>query len=115
MLGDVVKSHEELDDFPDYTLSIDGDVLRMTPKRDFLMQMMPEIARSIYLKGYAHEDARSVLRGWCPQAAEDAWRAWIAKEKIKVRKPEEHFLNFCKTYAEKRGSAPGHFESGMLL
>lgn len=102
----IVVAHEDRDDFPDYKLSFAGDILKFYPKADFLCKVeSPGKGRALELPEHAHEDARSVLRGWCPREAELRWRAWVSKENITVRRPLDHYLAFCMRYAENRGVA----------
>lgn len=102
---DIVRSHQDADGFPDYHLRFEDDVLRMTPKAEFLAKLLPPgPGRDVRLPRHAHEDARKILEGWCPRDVEDKWRAWISKEEITVKSPLDHYLEFCRAYRRKRGA-----------
>lgn len=103
MVTDIVRRHEAEDGFPDYTLTLDGDVLRMAPKTRFLRRTLPANARDLELDLFVYDDARRILGGWCVQEIETQWRNWVAAEDITVRHPEKHFLAFCKQYIENHG------------
>lgn len=105
MMNDVVKGHQSNDEFPDYTLSIVDDMIRIRPRDGFLRRMAPRSSWKIKLPDHAHEDAREVLKGWCPRDAEKKWRMWVTDEEITVKHPLKHYMQFCKQYAAKRGKA----------
>lgn len=102
---EIVKSHKEKDGFPDYSLDFEDDVLTMTPKQGFKERISPKPVKALNLRLFTHEDARQVLKGWCPRHVEEQWRAWVAKEDISVKKADDHYLAFCKTYVKKHGAA----------
>jgi len=100
MVGDIVRRHAEENGFPDYTLTLDGDIFRMKPKKHFLRRMLPANARDLELDLFVYDDARRILNGWCVQDVEAQWRKWVASENIIVKHPEKHFIAFCKQYVE---------------
>lgn len=105
MIGEIIRDHGDRNQFPDYALSLADDIVSFTPKEGLLRRLQPPATRSLDLKPFTHEDARSVLKGWCPAEAETNWRAWVAAEEISVKDPDAHYLAFCRRYAEKRGAA----------
>ncbi|MEM8974840.1 MAG: replication initiator protein A [Pseudomonadota bacterium] len=102
MVGSIVRRHADEDGFPDYSLKLEHDVLRMTPNEGFRQRSVPAQARGLELRGHMYEDARRVLEGWCPKEVELQWRNWVASEKIMVKNPEKHYLSFCESYVEQR-------------
>ena len=58
-----------------------------------------------FLDGDVYHDARQVLRGWDPYAVEQEWRNWLGENEIEPKKPEAHFIKFCRSWVEKRGAA----------
>ena len=57
-----------------------------------------------YLLGQAHEDARSAAPGWDTHYLEQEWRKWCGDEEIEPKNPGRHFVKFCSSWFEKRGS-----------
>lgn len=55
------------------------------------------------LDGDIYEDARDLAPGWDVRMLEREWRQWCAKEEIEPKRPEAHFVSFCRGWFEKRG------------
>lgn len=47
--------------------------------------------------------ARFEAPGWDVHVLESEWRNWCAREDILPRRPEAHFVKFCRTWFERRG------------
>lgn len=105
MVGDIVRRHQVEDGFPDYSLYFANDVLRMIPKQGFLKRTLPAKGRNLQLSLFSHDEARTVLKGWCPLEVELQWRIWVAEEDIEVKNPDKHYQSFCRSYVNKRGAA----------
>ena len=107
MIGQIIRDHESDELFPDYGLSIDDDIVTIIPKAEFLRRIAsPEdkaLADKLRLKTHSHEDAREILRGWCPADVESRWRTWVGSEGIPVKNAHAHYIDFCKKYVAKRG------------
>lgn len=106
MIKDIIKAHADDESFPDYTLSMEDDIVQIRPKAGFLKRIAPPTEReanALELKPHSHEDAREILQGWCPLDVEGRWRAWVAKEGVKVDNPHGNYLAFCRRYLESRG------------
>ena len=58
------------------------------------------------LSGDVYEDARAEAPGWDVHYLEREWRSWCAKEEIAPKRPDAHFLKFCRSWQTKRGSPP---------
>lgn len=52
----------------------------------------------------AYHDARTAAPGWDVRMIEQEWRAWCGKEEIEPKHPARHFVKFCRTWYEKRGT-----------
>lgn len=106
MVKSIIADHEAGQSFPDYTLALDDDVVRVRPKVSFLERVsLPSerMASGLELRRHSHEDGREILQGWCPFDVEKRWRAWVAREEIAVQNPHAHYLDFCRSYVERRG------------
>lgn len=108
LIKSIISDHADDDEFPDYTLSIDeDDMVHVRPKRSFLERIAAPgekaVADKLRLKSHSHEDAREILRGWCPADVESRWRAWVGSEGIPVKNAHAHYIDFCKKYAAQRG------------
>lgn len=51
------------------------------------------------------EEARAAAPGWDVRYLEVEWRRWCAAEEIGPRHRSCHFVRFCRTWHEKRGSS----------
>lgn len=89
---------------PDYavTLNDTGEMVLFRNRRT-----MPDV--SAYedtirpLDPEAYNDARTVASGWDVRYLETEWRRWCAQEEIMPKRPEAHYLAFCKSWYERRG------------
>lgn len=96
LLETIITTDSEHDHMPDYRFSLDGGMVTIRPKRQ---TTAPLPGLSIRLGMEVYEEARRLAPGWDVHALEAEWRHWIAKKEIRPRKPDAHFLSFCK----KRG------------
>lgn len=105
MIKQVVNTHEDGNEFPDYNIELSDDLLFIRPKDSFLNRITPPASKKVFLPLRAHDEARMLLKGWCPRYVEQKWRGWIGRDNIAVKDPLSHYLAFCKTYTEKHGAA----------
>jgi plasmid replication initiation protein len=92
MITKVVKDNAEQQYLPEYTFTLEGDLLTVRPIRAASTQ-------SIFLKSDTYEEARKFAAGWDIRMLESEWRDWVAAKNIKVRNADSNFISFCK----KRG------------
>lgn len=89
---------------PDYALTLieSGEMVVFRKRRtmpdvaaveDMIRPLDPEI----------YNDARIVASGWDVRYLEAEWRRWCAHEEITPKRPEAHYLAFCRSWYEKRG------------
>lgn len=93
------------DHLPDYHVEFDseGDVVvfrnRGTMKPT---EVLP--AWSGPLDPEVYSEARSAAPGWDVYYLEQEWRSWLAENEITPNRPEKHFLKFCVSWVERRGT-----------
>jgi len=96
------KSHGHM---PDYSFTMDGDVLVVKPKREERQTILPLI-KSVPSPGEdILEEARKAAPGWDIHALEQQWRSWVTEKEIPVQNTDAHFLSFCRKWYERRGPA----------
>lgn len=100
---DAVHSH-----MPDYSVSFvedaegnDRDVVLFRNRRTMPAITLEDAIRS--LDGDTFMDARELAPGWDVRMLEWEWRQWCAREEIEPKRPEAHYLSFCRSWFEKRG------------
>lgn len=91
MISKVIKDNAAEQYIPDYTFTLNGDLLTIRPiKTNVDTDRLPP------LQSHTYEDARLYARGWDIRVLESEWRDWVATKKIKVRNPDANFIKFCK-------------------
>lgn len=105
LLGKIVEENKEFHHLPDYDVDIDGDLVVFTSRSTLLAlgggggeDCLPPLQPETY------ETARQCAPGWDVRFIEQEWRAWCAKEEIEPKRPDAHYLKFCISWFEKRGS-----------
>lgn len=101
----MMKNLAEHDHLPDYSVDFDaennGVVFR---NRRTMPACFPLTQIDIPpLNPETYHDARALALGWDIRKLEQEWRSWCAKEEIEPKRPDAHFLKFCKSWIEKRG------------
>ena len=102
LVGNIIADNEEHDHFPDYVPELDGSIV-VFRSRGTVPQKVEEIYEGA-LSPEAHHDARSVAPGWDVRFLEGEWRRWCAAEEIEPKRPDKHFVKFCQTWFDKRGT-----------
>ena len=92
MITKVVKDNAEQQYLPEYTFTLEGDLLTVRPIRAASTQDQ-------FLKSDTYEEARKFAAGWDIRMLESEWREWVTAKNIKVRNADSNFISFCK----KRG------------
>ena len=93
MISKVIKDNTEQQYIPDYTFSLDGDLLTIRPIKTEVRaaSTLPQLKPSTY------DDARLYARGWDIRVLESEWRSWVMDKEIQVKNPDANFISFCKT------------------
>lgn len=100
LIGKIIDDDEQHDHMPDYSFTIEEDVVIVRPKKGTPQTALPLPLSSLRLAPDAHEDARRLAPGWDMHVLEQEWRSWVIEKGIAVKDPDKHFLAFCK----KRGA-----------
>lgn len=94
---DVAHGH-----MPDYSINLEGDLVIFRSRGSVPCPI--EEPLDVPLDSSIYEDARGAAPGWDVRYLEQEWRRWCATEEIVPRNPEKHFIKFCSSWFEKRGS-----------
>ncbi len=99
LVGKIVEEDAAYRHIPDYTLSLEDDMLTVRPKPEFKsMITSPKqltFAGVIGLKEDTYEQAKAEAPGWDIYALEEQWRDWIAG-KVTPKNPDAAFIAFCR-------------------
>jgi plasmid replication initiation protein len=91
---------------PDYAVLLDGEDRVIFRNRQCMPPALAEIVQDDIppLPGDVYHDARAEAPGWDVRYLEQEWRRWCAKEEIAPKRPDAHFLKFCRSWYDKRGA-----------
>lgn len=96
----MVRQVVESDHLPDYTLSIDEDVV-VFKNRGTVTAAVLESVSIPPLDPEVYEAARAAAPGWDVRYIESEWRSWATEA---PKNPEMAFLGFCRKWYESRGA-----------
>ena len=85
---------------PDYEIAIEGALVVFRSRGSVPCAADDDLPP---LDTQCLEEARVEAPGWDVHAIECEWRSWCAKEDILPRRPEAHFIKFCRSWFERRG------------
>jgi len=101
----IVTQDESHSHMPDYAIRMEDDHVIFVNRSvmsgcnaKVIEDDIPPLPSDIY------EEARYEAPGWDVRYIEQEWRNWCAKEEISPKRPIAHYLKFCKTWFEKRGT-----------
>ncbi|SFQ69099.1 Plasmid replication initiator protein [Roseivivax halotolerans] len=99
----VMRELAQRDHLPDYTVSIDeaGDKVTFRSRGSVPAPLEEMFEGS--LSPDAYEDAREAAPGWDVRFLENQWRRWCGKEEIEPKRPDAHYVRFCRSWFERRG------------
>lgn len=104
-----VKELARSDHLPDYSMSFDEarDIVVFRSRGTVIAAGQPamDVQPPAPLDPDTYHDARLAAPSWDVRTLESEWRNWCAKEKIEPKRPDAHFLKFCRSWYEKRGKA----------
>ncbi len=96
LLGKVIVDDERHNHMPDYTLSIQDDVVIVQPKKIMCQDVDVLMPPDLSLTTDTLEAARHLAPGWDIYHLQSEWRSWVLGKSIPVRDPDKNFLSFCK-------------------
>ena len=96
MISKVVKDNAYQQYIPEYTFTLEGELLTVRPIKSATTSTTNQLAP---LQSDTYEEARKYAAGWDIRVLEAEWRSWVYSKNIKVRNADSNFISFCK----KRG------------
>lgn len=103
----MIRHLVEHDHLPDYSVTFDTESDVVTFRNRGSMPISAAAAPAAGWEGNldpdAYDTAREVAPGWDVHYLEGEWRQWLGDNEIEPKKPERHFMKFCKSWFEKRG------------
>lgn len=104
MVKAVVEQDSHHEHIPDYAVRLDDNDRVIFRNRRTMPPALLERSDDIPpLSGDVYAEARKAAPGWDVRMIEQEWRSWCAKEEIAPKRPDAHFLKFCRSWSEKRG------------
>ena len=105
----MVRDLASNDHLPDYGVTFDDerDMVIFTNRGSMRTALSAAEANEPWqgrLESDAYHDARPFAPGWDIHYLEQEWRDWLGENDIIPKNPERHFIKFCKSWFEKRGS-----------
>lgn len=104
LLQTIINDDRKHDHMPGYSFTLTDDMVEMRLKAAPDTPALPSLL--LLLSDSSYELGRTYAPGWDIYALESEWREWLAQKDITPRKPDAHFLAFCK----RRGKYPGFSE-----
>lgn len=99
LVGKIVEEDAAYGHIPDYTFTLENDMLTVLPKPEFRSLNAPSNQRTfvgvIGLKADTYEQAKAQAPGWDIYTLEDQWRDWMAGKET-PRNPDAAFIAFCR-------------------
>ncbi len=103
LISKIVAENSVHHHMPDYEIALEGQNVVFTAKGSVPSPTLDASDDLPPLRSETYEDARNEAPGWDVRAIEQEWRGWCAKEEIEPKRPDAHFLKFCRSWFEKRG------------
>lgn len=101
LLSNIVAEDTAHGHIPDYSIALEGDIVTFRSRgsvpipRDEIFEgrLNPEV----------YHDGRAAAPGWDVHYLEVEWRRWCGKQEIEPKRPDKHFVTFCRTWFENHG------------
>ena len=103
VIADQDAQHEHM---PDYALLLDDEDRVIFRNRQCMPPVLSEKQADDIppLLSDVYHEARLEAPGWDVRSLEQEWRRWCAREEISPKRPDAHFLKFCRSWHAKRGT-----------
>ena len=101
MVRSIIERDEQKGHMPDYRLTLEGDIITIEPKPEFVAAYNPPaLQEPVFLKSETFERAREAAPGWDIRFLEQEWRSWMSEP---PRNADAAFLGFCRKWFERKG------------
>jgi plasmid replication initiation protein len=100
----IIQQNEAHNHMPDYTIRFEEPGMVLFLSRNTIPSSAGAEEWNGPLESDAYQDARAVAPGWDVYFLEQQWRAWLGENEIEPKRPERHFIRFCKSWHERRGA-----------
>ncbi len=102
LIANIIAENKAHDHIPDYTFALEDEIF-VVRSRGSVPPVREEIFEGL-LDPEAYHEARTVAPGWDVHYLEQEWRRWCGRQEIEPKRPEKHFVCFCQSWHERRGS-----------
>lgn len=102
LVANVIREDTAHSHMPDYSLRFYADETKVV-FRNRGNAPVAEVFEA-FMDPDIHKEAHAAAPGWDVRYLEVEWRRWCAAEEIEPKHPSRHFVRFCRTWYEKRGS-----------
>ena len=89
MISKVVKDNADQQYIPEYTFTLEGELLTVRPIKSATTAISNQLAP---LQSDTYEEARKYAAGWDIRRLETEWRGWVYSKNIKVRNADSNFI-----------------------
>lgn len=105
LVRSIAHQDGEFNHIPDYSVRLDADDRVIFLNRKSIPPAPQDVVDDDIppLPGDVYHEARMEAPGWDVRVLEQEWRRWCAKEEIAPKRPDAHYLKFCKSWFSKRG------------
>lgn len=104
LVSNIVDQDEAYAHMPDYAVSLASDMV-VFRNRGTLPCPVSDSVSIPPLQPDTYHEARMAAPSWDVRNLETKWRNWCSKEEIEPKRPDAHYLKFCRSWYEKRGQA----------
>jgi hypothetical protein len=109
LMKSIIEDNTKYGHIPDYTFELDGDLVKIRPRRNFIdtyaASEKPTALDKVIIQGSGMETAKKFAAGYDLYFLESEWRNMLAAKKSIPDNPEGSFVSYVKWYVKKHGSA----------
>ena len=109
LMKSIIEDNAKHGHIPDYTFELDGELVKIRPRKDFTdtynVPEKPSAIDKIIIRGSGMETAKKFAAGYDLYFLESEWRDMLAVKKSIPDNPEGSFVSYVKWYVKKHGAA----------
>lgn len=108
LVSTIIQTDEKESFLPDYRYRLEGGLVIVTPKvaaKAEAPSPAPDGPVTLLLSPDVYERARKAAPSWDVRYLEQQWRSWVDTCNVQVRDADAHYLNYCRRWFERQGSA----------